>query len=213
MPTFEQFIISKRQIMNERGDITMTSILLTLALSSLLILYAIEASIQFKVFKKRTKIFLCAKKVSKISKEYLSNISKSNWVILNAKNVQQVSIIFPVFAQISGGAEKIKSLAKKHQDVQLLYLKSKIVKLKDEGCSIESNFETGPYYNNSIFHQRNLKETTILRGHRWSFNLQENPFKIFLSFNINQKFSPNPKIEYMTKESLGKFQYIWQSYF
>lgn len=69
--------------MNERGDITLTSLFCLILISSLLLLTTLKLRRSFDLLQRRSELFLCAKETSGELERYLTFMGRTNWGIRN----------------------------------------------------------------------------------------------------------------------------------
>ncbi len=196
--------------MNERGEATMLTIGLIFAFSSFFILFVFEAYIQYKLLDKRAKVMICAKKARIIGERYIKRIQVSNWGIKNIKKIQYISFLIPGLTAIAGSGEKAKSLLKKYQDLQLFNLKTQMIKIRKDGCHIQTFENDTPFITSGLRHVRDHQEITKTRHISWPITISLSPFSINLVFQRIETTNLKPQIQYSSKENLVKFLSIWQ---
>jgi hypothetical protein len=196
--------------MNQKGELTLFTIIFTLGLSSLLIIYTLQLAWNFSIIKKRSSLFICAKKVKILIKKHSEKITKSNWIIKNSKSIKTASFMLPGFQVFGTTANQLKETLKKYQDLELLLFKTQLTKLHLMGCKISKNSYSSPFQVSGIRHLRNKMETTIPREKIWKTSISNSPFTIYLSLKGIDQPSLHPQIFILSEDKMENFLFKWQ---
>jgi hypothetical protein len=198
--------------MNQKGELTLFGILLTMGLTSVFILHSIQLIYNYTLFKRRAEFFICSKKSKILIREHANKIIKANWGIKNSDKIKYLSLFIPGFQGVGLKAEKVKILLKKFQDFELLKFRSKLMKLKIGGCSLEKGIFLSPFKTNASHHLRSTFETAIPQEKIWQIKISHYPFLMTLSFDLKNSESLYPIISTLSEERPERFLFNWHFY-
>lgn len=187
--------------MNERGDSTLFSILLLLALSGLVILCSLELHKSYRLLEKRTEILLCMKETKGEFQRYFSFMGRTNWAIKNIGKAQLIAFLIPGLQAAAFNADKIKKIIIHAQDLSLLAYLKKLNELKKQDCPLDPRMLITPFELGLTGYKRDLQSAAKLRNEEWTYLFLYLPYGFSLTINASQYDSLTPEIDYLFKES------------
>lgn len=181
--------------MNQKGEITLTVVLMTLALTTLVLLCALELRHSFKTLEKRTTIFLCVKETKGEFHQFIKFMGRTNWGIKNINRVSLIMMFIPGLQGASMNAQKLKTTLKRAQDVRLIsYLKT-LRNLRTKSCPIDPRMLITPFRP-----ARDNDGALKLREKQWTYYYLLRPYALSLEINLQDYESIHPRIQYKTEE-------------
>jgi len=190
-------------IQNERGDMTLLSVVLILGLSGLVILSALELTAALKGLRHRANLILCVKESKGELHQFLKFMGKTNWAIHEANKVKWISLVIPGLQGLSGGAEKVKSALKVAQETnRLFYLKN--LALLQSHCPIDPRMFQTPFELIPSGLKRHLDGTAKLRSNHWTYRYFHKSGLITLEIKNIKLQTIRPNLNYRLLESKVK---------
>lgn len=194
--------------MNQKGEITLTGIILLLTFASLFSLCVLKLHISFSKLEERTELFLCTKTAKEELNLFLIFISKTNWVIQNAKRAKIISVLLPVTYSLYPTVNKFISFIKQIQELKkTIYLK-KLIQLKAQGCPVSLKSLKTPFRLIGTQFARDQSGLIILKEREWSYDFQTKNYALkvqVFSVRIN---TLSPAFRYIVQESRVKLPSI-----
>ena len=197
--------------MNQKGEVTLLSIMLLIGMMSILTLQALKLRQSMRLLQKRNELFLCVKESKGELNKYLKFMGRTNWGI---KNVRRASLIMAFIPGLQGGAlqaEKVKKILIQIQNLSLIPYLKKIKDLKAQGCPIDPRMLITPFEINPKGYARDSMDAARLRNKRWSYYFVSLPYALKLEVDSNQLEAIGPRIFFQASESAEKLSSLWSS--
>jgi len=193
--------------MNQKGEATLTLILLMVVINSVLLLYGLRLHHNWQKIEARSKIFLCTKEIKEETVLFVENIEKLNWLIRNTDKAEKVAYFIPFVWAYIGKAKKIKLVAKSLQLKSLTQYLITLKNIKKKNCPIPLKDFISPYkLGMNLGFQRDQFEQTLLRKNKWTSNLKLSDYQILLQYEINRQ-ALWPKLQVLSLEKKGKLPF------
>ena len=198
--------------MNERGEVTLLSCLLILALMGTVLLCSVELQQNFKLMKKRTELFLCVKETKGEFKEYLRFMGRTNWGIKNITRASLVMLFIPGAQGLALNAEKMKRFIIYSQNAYLVtYLKT-LNDLNKKGCPIDPRMTLTPFELGTSLYKRDSAGAAKLRKKSWTYYFLSKPYLIQVKVDAKNFEAINPEIKFVSEEKLAKLSSLLSSH-
>jgi hypothetical protein len=196
---------------DEKGEITLLSCLLLFALTSLVLLSALELRKSFLLLQKRTNLFLCVKQTKGEFHSFMKFMGRSNWAIKNINRVSLVMAFIPGLQGAAANAQKAKKYIQYAQNTRVVsYLKT-LKDLPHDKCTIDPRMYITPYKLGTQFLKRDGEGAAILRDNKWTYYYFAKPYLLSLEINAEDAESLDPKISYKTEEKAAKLSSLLSS--
>lgn len=197
--------------MNQRGEVTLLSVLIVFALTSIILLCSLELQKSFRLLQKRTHLFLCVKETKGEVHTFMKFMGRTNWAI---KNINRASLIMAFIPGLQGAAldaQKAKKYLQYIQEARVVsYLKTlSDLKLKD--CPLDPRMLITPLKLGSRVLKRDGEGAAILRKKEWDYYFFSKPYFLSLRVNAGSWEAIHPKIKYQAEEKVARLSSLWSS--
>lgn len=190
--------------MNQKGEITLLSCLLLLAMTFLVILCGLELKHNYSLLEKRTQLFLCVKETKGEHKKFMSFMGKTNWGIKNLNKLGLITLFIPGLQGISSNAQKAKKYLQYTQEIRLIsYLKT-LRDLKGKSCPLDPRMFITPFQIGTRFLNRDSEGAAQLRANEWTYYYFQKPYLVSLTVKANGWEKIKPDATYFTEERAAK---------
>lgn len=186
--------------MNQKGEVTLFTVMVVFVLSSLLLLCQLELRRSYGLLQKRTHLFLCTKETKGELDQHLTLMGKSNWAIENAQKARLIMLLIPGLQGASGSVENVKKAIMKYQDVKAFLYLAKLKTLKSRGCPMDTRVFMTPFQLKIQGHARDQYSRARLREETWTYYFLEKPYLLSLTVTARNLSSLKPKPHYESKE-------------
>lgn len=181
--------------MNQRGEITLFSCFLLLALMALVLVCGLELRKSFKLLEKRSHLFLCVKETKGEFNEFMIFMGRTNWGIKNINRASLIMMFIPGLQGAAMDAQKLKKYLVYAQNIRLVsYLKT-LTDLKAKSCPLDPRMFITPFKT-----KRDAEEALVLREKEWTYYFLLKPYVLSLSTSEAGFQSVNPKMKYLMEE-------------
>ncbi len=197
--------------MNQKGEVTLLSMLLILTLSGLVLLSSLELRKSFHLLEKRTHLFLCVKETKSEFHYFMQFMGRTNWGIKNINRAGLIMLFIPGLQGASMEAEKLKKLLQRSQEFRLVsYLKT-LNDLRAKSCPLDPRMFITPFKLGTRLFQRNAGGAAILRETKWTYYFLSKPYLLQIKIDLTNWEKPNPKMNYQAEEKAAKLSSLWSS--
>jgi hypothetical protein len=189
--------------MNQKGEVTLLSTLLILALMSIVLLCALELRKSFKLLEKRTNLFLCVKESKGEFNQYMKFMGRTNWAIKNINRVSLIMMFVPGLQGVAASSQKAKKFLQQAQNLKLIsYLKT-LSHLEAKSCPLDPRMLITPFKMGS----RDSDGALILKEDQWAYYYFSKPYLLTLKIDASGFESITPKILYQAEEKAAKLSF------
>lgn len=197
--------------MNQKGEVTLMSVLIVLGLMGLVLLCGLELRKNFKLLEKRTKLYLCVKETKGEHHEFLEFMGRTNWGIKNINRLALIMLFIPGLQGVAANADRAKEVLKSLQTLRLIsYLKT-LSSLRNKGCPLDPRMFMTPYKLGGSIFQRDVEGAAILKEKEWTYYYFSKPYLLNLKVNARGLEATKPRIEYLAEEKGGKLSSLLSS--
>lgn len=197
--------------MNQKGEVTLLSMLLILTLSGLILLSSLELRKSFKLLEKRTQLFLCVKETKGEFHHFMKFMGRTNWGIKNINRVGLIMMFIPGLQGASMESEKLKKYLQYAQEARLVsYLKT-LNDLRSKSCPLDPRMFITPFKLGTRLFQRNAEGAVVLREEEWTYYFLSKPYLLQIKTNLKNWERVKPKMEYQVEEKAAKLSFLWSS--
>jgi hypothetical protein len=197
--------------MNQKGEVTLTSCLITLALTGLVLLSALELRQSFSLLEKRTRLFLCLKETKGEFHQFTRFMGRANWGIRNLNRASLIMLFIPGAQGGAMNAGKLKKFLQHSQEIRLIsYLKT-LTNLKRQGCPLDPQLFITPFQSGPSILSRDKEGAAILRKNEWTYGFLSRPYLVTMKVNLNQWENIHPTPRYKTEEKAAKLSSLLSS--
>lgn len=197
--------------MNQKGEITLVSMLLILTLSSLILLSSLELRKSFKLLEKRTHLFLCVKETKGEFHHFMKFMGRTNWGIKNINRAALIMMFIPGLQGASMETQKLKKYLQYSQEVRLVsYLKT-LNELRTKSCPLDPRLFITPFKLGTRLLQRNAEGAIILREEEWTYYFLSRPYLLQIKISLKNWEQINPRLNYQVEEKAAKLSSLWSS--
>lgn len=197
--------------MNQRGEMTLLSVMIIALMTGLILLCSLELQRSFKLIQKRTHLFLCVKETKGEIKNHLQFMGRTNWAIKNVHRAGIIAIFIPGLQGAALKAEKMKKLLIQLQTFELISYLKKINDLRAKGCPLDPRTLITPFKIGASLHQRDSAQKAILRDSSWSYLFIQGPYSVKLEFTDARLERLDPKIKITSSEKGVTLSSLWSS--
>lgn len=197
--------------MNQKGEITLLSVLSIFIISTLILLCSLELKKSFHLLKQRTNLFLCLKEVKGELNIFLKFMGKTNWGIKNIDKAGTIMMFVPGLQGAAASAKKAKKILQFSQQARLISFVKTLTTLKSKGCSLDPLMGITPFEIGPQLLIRDAFGAAKLREKKWSYQYLKNPYNITLNIDASRIESTHPEIRYYTEERWGKLSSLLSS--
>ena len=197
--------------MNQKGELTLFSILALLCLSALLTLMGLKLQHSYHLLKKRSELYLCTKELKGELGDYLKFMGRTNWGIANAKRASLLLAFIPGLQAGALKAQKVKKTLIQLQNLRLVSYSKKLIELKSRSCPLDPRLATTPFHLQGLGYQRDSSDRAKLRSKTWSHLFVSSPYFLELQVEASAYESLSPKIRWSSRESGEKFSSLFFS--
>lgn len=197
--------------MNQRGEVTLLSILSMILIFSVLTLSALKLRHSYELLQRRSKLFLCAKETKEEMNRYLIFMGRTNWGIENILKLSLIMLFIPGLQPVAANAPKARKLLQQLQNVSLVAYVQKLHQLKGKGCPIDPRMLITPFELGAVGYIRNTSGSAKLRNKKWEYFLVKKPYLIVLSSDARTLNAVWPKLTYSATEKGEKLSFLSSS--
>lgn len=197
--------------MNQKGEVTLLSMLLILGLSSLVLLSSLELRRSFTLLEKRTELFLCVKETKGEFHHFMKFMGRTNWGIKNINRAGLIAMFIPGLQGASLEAQKLKKYLQYSQEARLVsYLKT-LNDLRSKSCPLDPRLFITPFKLGSRIFQRDSEGALILREGKWTYYFLSKPYLLQIEIDLRKWERPNSQLSYQAEEKAAKLSSLWSS--
>lgn len=197
--------------MNEKGEVTLISCLLILALSGVILICSMELHSSFKLLKRRTDLFLCVKESKGEIHLFMKFMGRTNWAIKNINRASMIMIFVPGLQGLALDAQKAKKYLQYSQEARSIsYLKT-LTELKKKQCPLDPRMFITPFVLGPRLFKRDAEGAAILREDEWNYYFLSKPYLLTLKIQSQGFERINPKLTYISEEKAAKLSSLWSS--
>lgn len=197
--------------MNQRGEITLLSVMIIALMTGLILLCSLELQRSFQLLQKRTHLFLCVKEAKGEIKNHLQFMGRTNWAIKNVHRVGIIALFIPGLQGVALKAEKMKKLLIQLQTLELISYLKKIHGLKAKGCPLDPRTFITPFKIGASLHERDAAQKAILRDSSWSYLFIQGPYIVKLEFTDAHLERLDPNVKITSSEKGVTLSSLWSS--
>lgn len=194
----------RRAIMNQRGEITLTTCLINLAIFSIFILCTYELKKSFSLLEKRTLLFLCVKEAKGELTSHLKLMGRTNWAIKNVNRAKMVMYFIPGLQGAALNAQKAKKYLQHYQEISTVSYLKKFKSISQKGCPLDPRISITPYQLGTSLLVRDKEGAAILREKKWSYYYLLRPYLLDMKIDATKSESARPQVVFYTQERKGK---------
>ena len=197
--------------MNQKGEVTLLSMLLILTLSGLVLLSSLELRKSFKLLEKRTQLFLCVKETKGEFHQFMKFMGRTNWGIKNINRVSLITMFIPGLQGASMEAQKLKKYLQYSQGMRLVsYLKT-LNDLRTKSCPLDPRMYITPFKLGTRLFQRDAEGAVVLRERKWTYYFLSKPYLLQIKIDLQNWERPKSQVSYQTEEKAAKLFSLWSS--
>lgn len=197
--------------MNQKGEVTLLSTFLILALMSLVLLCSLELRKSYKLLERRTQLFLCTKETKGEFDLYLTFMGRTNWGIKNLKKLSLLMMFIPGLQGAASSAEKAKKFLQLSQEMKHISFLKTLSSLKRKGCPLDPRLLISPFQPGPRFFKRDHLGALKLREIKWTYYFLSKPYLLAIDVNATSFESLKPKITYKAVEKGAKLSSLLSS--
>jgi hypothetical protein len=197
--------------MNQKGEATVLSTLLIVALSGIVLLCALELRKSFLLLEKRTHLFLCLKETKGELNEFLQFMGRSNWAIKNITKASLIMVFIPGLQGVAANAQKAKKIIQNAQDVRLISYLKVLAQLNQRQCPVDPRMLLTPFKIGPGLLKRDSDGAAELREKKWIYSYLSRPYFLQLEIDASGLEHLKPKITYKSKEKAVKLSSLLSS--
>lgn len=197
--------------MNQKGEATLFTILVLVAISGLLTLCGLELERNLRLIKHRTSLFLCVKETKGELQRYLKFMGRTNWALKNVSKAQLVAVFVPGLQGLALEADKAKKIIKAAQNSTLPLYLAKLRQLQRQGCPLDPRMFATPFELSTSGHKRDIDEAAILRKKQWTYSFLKTPYLLTLSIEDTGMNSLRPRITFEAQEKGAMLSSLFSS--
>lgn len=197
--------------MNQKGEATLISCLFILALTSIVLLAALELKKSFRLLEKRTHLFLCTKETKGELHEFMKFMGRTNWGIKNLNRASIIMIFIPGTQGLALDAQKLKKYLQYVQNARVIsYLKT-LNELRKKECPLDPRMFITPFELSASALKRDATGAIKLREKKWTYGYFSKPYFLTIKVEASGWERPQPKIRYTSEEKAAKLSSLWSS--
>lgn len=199
--------------MNQKGEVTLFSVLVILALTNIVLLSSLELRRSFKLLERRTHLFLCLKETKGELHDFMKFMGRSNWAIKNINRASLVMLFIPGLQGAAMDAQKAKKYLQYVQEGKVISYLNTLKNLKQKGCPLDPRMFITPFQIGTRLLVRDESGGARLREKKWTYIYISKPY--FLSLNVHPSTweSVKPNIQYMAEEKGARLSSLLSSHF
>ena len=199
--------------MNQRGEVTLLSVMCLVIMTGILLLCSLELQRSFKSLTNRTSLFLCAKESKGELQNYLKLMGRSNWAIKNTNRAALIMMFIPGLQGAAMDAQKIKSYLAYYQNLKLVsYLKS-LKTLGGSGCFLDPRMYITPYQTSATGYVRDKEGAALLRSNEWNYIFLKGSYSLKMEVNARGLENVRPRMKIQVSEKGAKLSSLLSSRF
>lgn len=192
--------------MNQKGEITLMSCFLIMALTSLVLLCALELRKSYRLLERRTHLFLCVKETKGEFHSFMKFMGRANWAIKNINRASLIMIFIPGLQKVALDAQKAKKYIQYVQNGKIVsYLKT-LKDLKGKQCPLDPRMFLTPFKV-----KRDPYGALVLREKEWTYYFLSKPYFLGLKVSADRWERVQPKINYRTEEKAARLSSLLSS--
>lgn len=197
--------------MNQKGEITLISSLILLALTSLVLLSALELKKTYQLLERRTHLFLCVKEAKGEVNLFLKFMGRTNWAIKNINRASLIIAFIPGLQGLALDAQKAKKYLQYAQNIRFIAYMKTLNSMRAKSCALDPRMFITPYQLGSRLLERDTEGAAILRETEWTYYYFSKPYLLSLTVKASGLEQINPKIIYKAEEKAGKLSSLLSS--